>query len=55
MIEVALELPLSFEKSRTWLTVSTSEVPHAWTVWRKECCVIVRPVSDRSSAAARIC
>lgn len=46
--------PLSFVKSNTWLTVSTSDVPHAWTVCRKEAWLWSRLVSERSSAEARI-
>lgn len=50
-----LELPLSLVKSRTWLTVSTREVPQAWTVWRNDVWSASRGVSVRSSAAASIC
>jgi hypothetical protein len=31
-----LEFPTSLVKSRTWFTVSTRDIPQAWTVWRKE-------------------
>jgi hypothetical protein len=32
----ALEFPLSFVKSNTWFTVSTSDVPHACTVCKRD-------------------
>lgn len=48
------EFPLNFVKSRTWLTVSTSEVPQAWTVRRNEVWLSSRSVSASSSAAASI-
>lgn len=32
----ALAFPLSLVKSSTWFTVSTSDVPHAWTVCKKD-------------------
>lgn len=41
LLEVPLvleEFPLSLVKSRTWLTVSISEFPHAWTVSRYDDC-----------------
>lgn len=49
-----LVLPLSFVKSRTWLTVSTSEVPQACTVCKNDAWLCVSVVSARSSAAASI-
>lgn len=50
----AFMLPLNFVKSRTWFTVSTSDVPHAWTVCRNEVWLWLNDVSESNSAAARI-
>ena len=50
----AFVLPLSFVKSNTWFTVSTRDVPHACTVFKKEAWLGVRSVDVNSSAAARI-
>ena len=50
----ALEFPLSFVKSSTWLTVSTSDVPQAWTVCRKDIWLWFSGVSASSSAAAKM-
>ena len=50
----ALEFPLSLVKSSTWLTVSTSDVPQAGTVCRKDIWLWFTGVSASSSAAAKM-